>query len=114
MSRSITFPRIYHLKGKVIGCQILKINKERSQVDEENFSYFWGCDSEFFVFQGQTHVVKKNETLGGIAQKYGVSVGSLQALNGITNPNLLCWKKLKIPPSGISEITYTVKKGDIG
>ena len=43
----------------------------------------------FFALQGQTHVVKKNETLGGIAQKYGVSVGSLQALNGITNPNLL-------------------------
>lgn len=61
----------------------------------------------------QTHVVQKNETLGGIAQKYGVSASALQAINGIHNPNLLfVGKKLKIPGSGTSEITYVVKKGD--
>ena len=46
-----------------------------------------------------THVVRKNETLGGIAGKYGVSTAALQAVNGISNPNLLLvGKKLKIPP----------------
>ena len=59
------------------------------------------------------HVVQKNETLGGIAQKYKVSTNSLQAYNGISNPNLLfVGKKLKIPSSTIHEIPYTVKKGD--
>ena len=60
-----------------------------------------------------THVVKKNETLGGIAQRYGVSVSALQAYNGIANPNLLyVGKKLKIPSGNVREVTYTVRKGD--
>ncbi|MBP51957.1 MAG: peptidoglycan-binding protein [Opitutae bacterium] len=59
------------------------------------------------------HVVQKSETLGGIAQKYQVSTNSLQAYNGISNPNLLfVGKKLKIPSSTIRKIPYTVKKGD--
>ncbi len=59
------------------------------------------------------HQVQPNETLGGIARKYGVSVSALQAQNGIANPNLLfVGKKLKIPSSGASEVTYEVKKGD--
>ena len=59
------------------------------------------------------HVVQKNETLGGIAQRYGVSVSALQAYNGISNPNLLyIGKKLKIPSSTIREVEYTVKKGE--
>jgi LysM repeat protein len=60
-----------------------------------------------------THVVKKNETLGGIAQRYGVSVSALQAYNGIANPNLLyVGKKLKIPSGNVREVTYAVRKGD--
>lgn len=60
-----------------------------------------------------THVVRKNETLGGIAGKYGVSTAALQAVNGISNPNLLfVGKKLKIPPATIRQIEYTIKKGD--
>lgn len=59
------------------------------------------------------HHVRTNETLGGIARKYGVSVGALQAFNGIANPNLLfVGKKLKIPSSQSGEISYVVKKGD--
>ena len=59
------------------------------------------------------HQVRPNETLGGIARKYGVSVGALQAFNGIANPNLLfVGKKLKIPSSQTSEVSYVVKKGD--
>lgn len=65
------------------------------------------------VLADQIHVVQKNETLGGIAQKYGVSTSTLQVFNGIANPNLLfVGKKLKIPKNGLSEITYVVKKGD--
>jgi len=65
------------------------------------------------LFAAPIHVVQKNETLGGIAQRYGVSVHSLQAYNGITNPHLLfVGKKLKIPSGKIREVTYFVKKGD--
>ena len=60
-----------------------------------------------------THVVRKNETLGGIANRYGVSAKAIQAMNGIKNPNLLfVGKKLKIPDGAASEVTYVVRKGD--
>ena len=60
-----------------------------------------------------THVVKKNETLGGIAKKYGVSTSALQTINGITNPNLLfVGKKLKIPSGDVKQISYEIRKGD--
>ncbi len=65
------------------------------------------------LFGELEHVVRKNETLGGIANRYGVSTSSLQALNGISNPNLLfVGKKLKIPSGQNQQITYTIKKGD--
>ena len=55
----------------------------------------------------------KTRHWGGIAGKYGVSTAALQAVNGISNPNLLfVGKKLKIPPSTIRQIEYTIKKGD--
>ena len=54
------------------------------------------CLGTFVVLGEQIHVVQ-NETLGGIAAKY-VSIAALQALNSISNPNLLfVGKKLKIP-----------------
>tara|TARA_Y100000588_G_scaffold365251_1_gene429679 strand:+ start:740 stop:1660 length:921 start_codon:yes stop_codon:yes gene_type:complete len=71
-----------------------------------------------FLFVGsvsaeRVHVVQKNETLSGIAGKYGVSASTLQAINGIKNANLLfVGKKLKIPDGSASEVTYVVKKGD--
>ena len=61
----------------------------------------------------RTHVVQKNETLGGIAIRYNVSSKAIQALNGIKDPNLLfVGKKLKIPDGSPAEVTYVVKTGD--
>ncbi len=58
-------------------------------------------------------MVQKNETLGGIAKRYGVSVSTLQAYNGISNPNLLyVGKKLKVPTGQVREVTYVVRKGE--
>ena len=66
-----------------------------------------------FAKAQHVHTVQKNETLSAIAQKYGISASSIQAINGIRDPNLLfVGKKLKIPNGSTSEIPYTVKKGD--
>ncbi|MDG1325311.1 MAG: LysM peptidoglycan-binding domain-containing protein, partial [Opitutales bacterium] len=73
-------------------------------------SVFGGC---FFVHAESTHVVRKNETLSAIAQKYGISANAIQAYNGISNPNLLfVGKKLKIPSGSNPEVPYVVRKGD--
>jgi len=67
----------------------------------------------FFAHAESTHVVRKNETLSAIAQKYGVSANAIQAYNGISNPNLLfVGKKLKIPSGSTPEVPYLVRKGD--
>src|SRR5689334_3434357 len=64
--------------------------------------------------QEKTHTVQPGETLGTIAQLYGVSIQQLAAANGIVNPNLIfAGQVLKIPgtaPAGVT--TYTVQSGD--
>ena len=46
-----------------------------------------------------THKVKKGETLGGIAEKYKVSVASIQQLNNISGNKIIAGQELKIPKS---------------
>ena len=71
------------------------------------------CMLACFSHAEKIHTVKKNETLSAIAGKYGVTTTSLQAYNGISNPNLVfVGKKLKIPDSSVQQIQYTVRKGD--
>ena len=67
------------------------------------------------LYGNAQHVVQKNETLGGIAKRYGVSVSALQAINGISNPNLLfVGKKLKIPDGNLQKIPYTNARDNLG
>ena len=46
-----------------------------------------------------THKVKKGETLGGIAEKYKVSVASIQQVNNISGNKIIVGQELKIPKS---------------
>jgi LysM repeat protein len=47
---------------------------------------------------GGTHVVRRGETLAGIAARYGVSASALAQANGLRNPNLIrVGQKLVIP-----------------
>lgn len=67
----------------------------------------------FSTWAEGTHVVRKNETLGGIAKRYGISVKALQLANNIRNPNLLSiGKKLIIPSGPAREVSYQVRPGD--
>jgi membrane-bound lytic murein transglycosylase D len=60
------------------------------------------------------HIVRKGETLGGVAEKYGVSVSSLISINNLSSAHLLkVGQHLLIPASSdISMQSYTVKEGD--
>lgn len=68
----------------------------------------------------KTYVVKKGDTLSGIASKYGTTYQALAAYNGISNPNLIhVGQVIKIgngaskPSTTTSSATYyTVKSGD--
>ena len=64
------------------------------------------------VGQAATHTVKRGETLGVIAKKYGLTASALATHNGIANPNRVkVGQKLTIPAK-TDTITYTIRKGD--
>ena len=61
------------------------------------------------------YVVKKGDTLSGIASKYGTTYHKLAEYNNIENPNLIyVGQKIVIPGTSTSTTgtTYTVQKGD--
>lgn len=63
---------------------------------------------------GETDIyeVKRGDTLYSIANRYGISVSELKAINDLTNDNLSIGQILKVP-SGLSNVnSYTVSKGD--
>lgn len=56
----------------------------------------------------KNYTIKKGDTLSGIAQRYGTTVGALQSLNHIQNPNLIyAGSILKIPTTTTSSGTKT-------
>ena len=72
--------------------------------------------------QGTVHIVQWGETLGIIAQRYGVTVSQIAQANGIANPNYIyAGQRLNIPtgtappppaPPPGSTTTYVVQRGD--
>lgn len=65
---------------------------------------------------GGTYTVVAGDTLSGIAQRYHTNYQTLQAMNGIANPNVISiGQVLKVPSAGVAAPqaqTYTVKSGD--
>ena len=68
-----------------------------------------------------TYTVKKGDSLGAIAERFGVTVDQLRELNGIKGNNIQAGQKLKVTGKASEErsekpeaksSTYTVKKGD--
>lgn len=60
-----------------------------------------------------TYTVKAGDTLGEIANHFGLSVTVLAGLNGISNPNIIrVGQVLKLSAPANSAKTYTVQNGD--
>jgi len=56
-----------------------------------------------------SHLVRRGETLSGIAARYGVSTFAIMRANGITNPNrIYVGQRLKIPTSSWTSKTDSV------
>jgi murein DD-endopeptidase MepM/ murein hydrolase activator NlpD len=63
------------------------------------------------TFAWDEYIVKRGDTISGIAQKYALSMDAVIASNNISNAGLLrIGEKLKIP--NMDGIPYTVKQGD--
>lgn len=70
------------------------------------------------VPSGNTYTVKAGDSLWSIANKYGITVNELKALNALTSNNLQVGQILTVPGAGTPSQptpggnTYTVKNGD--
>lgn len=84
-----------------------RLNNYDGKVTEEN-----GGNQE--TSKEINYVVKKNDTLSGIASKYGTTYQKLASYNNISNPDKIYpGQIIKIPGnSSISPSTYVVKKSD--
>lgn len=60
----------------------------------------------------QTHTVQSGETLSSIASKFGTSWQHLQAINGLSNPNLIFPGQVLRVTGEAQSRTYTVRGGD--
>lgn len=58
------------------------------------------------------HVVQNGETLGNIAQRYGVSVSSIVQTNGLADPDKLAVGMSLVIPDPVRDRNYVVKPGD--
>ena len=58
------------------------------------------------------YVVKKGDTLYGIANKYNVSVDNLKSYNNLSTDSLSIGQIIKIPDNNVSGNEYVVKSGD--
>lgn len=59
-----------------------------------------------------THVVRRGETLSGLASKYGVSVANIRSWNNLRTNNIRVNQRLTIHPRNAGPITHRVRRGD--
>src|SRR5690606_1889629 len=60
------------------------------------------------------HTIRRGESLGKIAQKYGMSVTQLKRLNGLRSNTIVAGKRLKVSGTQIASANryHTVRRGD--
>jgi len=60
----------------------------------------------------QNYTVRKGETIGEIAENFGIGLSVLKRHNGLRSSNIRAGQKLKIPPGSKKTINYNIKNGD--
>ena len=91
--------------------QRLRIKKSRSSYGSGKRTYT-AKKSSVPKGTGSTYIVKSGDTIGEIAQNFGVKTSSLKRHNGLTSSNIRIGQKLKIPNGSKNSINYKIKQGD--
>lgn len=101
--------------NKIIAGNTLKIYSD-ANVNDINVDY-----SSSEMVSMKNHLIKKGETIGGIAEKYKVSVSEIKKWNNLTDDNIVAGKTLKIYSNSSTSNSkdnknsgsyHTVKPGD--
>lgn len=59
-----------------------------------------------------THVVRRGETLSGLASRYGVTVANIRSWNNLRTNNIRVNQRLTITPRNATPVTHRVVRGD--
>lgn len=60
----------------------------------------------------RTYVTQQGDTLSSIATKFGISSDSIKWSNSLSGNTIAPGKTLRLPPSGVNGVVYTVARGD--
>ncbi len=70
----------------------------------------WGGSSSSALSRGGFHIVRRGETIGSIAKRYGLSVSRLKSLNGLRGSRVITGQTLRVvarKPSAASKTSAT-------
>ena len=70
----------------------------------------YGGDRAGALTRSGYHVVRRGETLGGIAKRYGMSVSRLRSLNGLRGTRVIAGQTLRVVATRVSTTTSSAKK----
>ena len=93
---------------QITGTQVSYQNETASSTGiPEEFEEYFRPQMLFYT----QHIIKKNDTISGLAVSYGLNQGTLLSINKITNARTLqLEQRIRIPNQ--DGIIYTVQKGD--
>lgn len=91
-------------KGRLVAGQSVRVPSRASvamarELPDPAIERWGGSSSSTALRRGGLHVVKRGETLGGIATRYGLSVTRLKSLNGIRGSRVIAGQTLRVSAS---------------
>ena len=100
-------------KGRLIAGQSLRIPSDRAidfarEIPDPGIERYGGSSPSTLTSRG-IHVVKRGESLGAIAKRYGTTVARLKALNGIKGSRVIAGQTLRVR-SGTATATASSTK----
>ncbi|AMW05257.1 lytic transglycosylase domain-containing protein [Gemmatimonas phototrophica] len=104
-------------KGRLVAGQSLRIPQELAlayarDIPDPSLEKFGGTAGSSSLSARGVHVVRRGETLGGIARRYGMTEKSLKALNGMRGSRILAGQTLQVKKSTTASVKpKSVTKG---
>jgi LysM repeat protein len=95
-------------KGRLTAGQTLRVPQEAAlsfarDIPDPSLEKFGGPSGTKGLSARGVHVVRRGETLGAIARRYGLTESQLKAMNGLRGSRILAGQTLQIRKSTVSE-----------
>ena len=101
-------------KGRLVAGQSLRIPSDLAidfarEIPDPSIERYGGSSPTILTSRG-IHVVKRGESLGAIAKRYGLSVTRLKTLNGMKGSRVIAGQTLRVRSGSSAAKTSTAKK----